>query len=216
MPTLSCPLCYWESLVPFHSDTSRNYVQCDQCKLVFVPEHQHLALAQEKAIYDLHQNHGDDAGYRQFLSRLSSPLLQRLAPNSIGLDFGCGPGPLLAQMLTEHGHSVALYDPFYAANNEYSQRRYDFITCSEVAEHFRHPGREFALLFELLQPHGILALMTKLVIDAEAFSKWHYRNDPTHIAFYSVATLQWLANHYQKRLTIIGKDVIMFETPASD
>jgi 2-polyprenyl-3-methyl-5-hydroxy-6-metoxy-1,4-benzoquinol methylase len=194
----------------FHCDKVRTYLRCQQCSLVFVPEHQHLSPAQEKAIYDLHQNQGDDPGYRQFLSRLATPLLQSLKPQSKGLDYGCGPGPLLAQLLREHGHHVELYDPFYAANSTYRRRRYDFVTCSEVVEHFRQPGREFEHLFALLQPRGKLAVMTKLVIDAPAFAKWHYKNDPTHISFFSRTSLQWLADHYGKRLSIMGNDVALF------
>lgn len=210
MPTLSCSLCHSESTLPFHDDKSRSYFYCQQCGLVFVPEHQHLPPAQEKAIYDLHQNQEDDPGYRQFLSRLANPLLQHLEPHSSGLDYGCGPGPLLAKMLSEHGHHIEVYDPYYAANNDYRQRRYDFITCTEVAEHFRRPGQEFEHLFSLLLPQGILALMTKLVIDAPAFAKWHYKNDPTHISFYSETSLQWLAIRYRKQITILGSDVILF------
>lgn len=210
MPTLNCPLCGDLSLLPFHRDKFRDYLKCQQCSLVFVPPLQHLSVDEEKAIYDLHMNDLDDVGYRRFLSRLATPLLARLTRPCLGLDFGCGPGPLLAHMLTEHGHDVVLYDPLFAPGGQYRQHRYDFITGTEVVEHFRYPAQEFQRLFELLQPDGLLALMTKLVIDAQAFAKWHYKNDPTHIAFYSIATLQWLADRYQKQLVLIDKDVMLF------
>ncbi|MGY6275502.1 class I SAM-dependent methyltransferase [Methylomonas sp. MgM2] len=181
---------------------------------MFVPAQQHLSLAREKAIYDRHENRPDDPGYRQFLSRLAIPLQAKLPPCSVGLDFGCGPGPTLAQMLAEQGHRVEVFDPFYAYRPMLLQSRYGFVTCTEVAEHFRQPAKEFEILFSLLKPHGILALMTKLVIDAAAFSRWHYKNDMTHISFYSASTLQWLADHYQCHLDIIGKDVIFFSRQA--
>ena len=53
--------------------------------------------------------------------------------------------------------------------------------------------------------------MTKLVIDAEAFSRWHYKNDQTHISFFSRETLQWLATHYQAELNFFANDVAIFK-----
>jgi hypothetical protein len=52
--------------------------------------------------------------------------------------------------------------------------------------------------------------MTKRVIDVAAFSRWHYKNDPTHICFYSEATLKWLAAKYHLQMELIDKDVAIF------
>lgn len=210
MPVLQCPLCFSQQGSLFHRDKFRDFHRCHVCALVYVPAHQHLSSADEKAIYDLHQNHHQDEGYRRFLSRLSIPLLQRLQPHAQGLDFGCGPGPVLATMLRQQGHDVSVYDPFYANDRSCMERRYDFVTATEVVEHFREPASAFDGLFGLLKPDGVLGLMTKLVIDAGAFATWHYKNDQTHICFYSQHTLHWLGKHYDKRLEILGKDVILF------
>ena len=114
MPSvLICPLCHGKQIEPWHRDRCRDYLRCLVCELVFVPASFHLDTPAEKAIYDQHENHPADVGYRRFLMRLTQPLLQRLPPQSTGLDFGCGPGPALAAMLREAGHSVALYDKFY-------------------------------------------------------------------------------------------------------
>lgn len=209
-----CPLCLSRRVEPFHSDKRRDYLRCLACHLAFVPETQHLVLQQEKAIYDLHENHAGDAGYRRFLSRLAIPLIDRLNPNSFGLDYGCGPGPILADMLKQAGHRVETYDPIYANHSQLLQQRYDFITCTEVAEHFRRPHQEFARLFGLLKPNGKLGLMTKLVIDEQAFANWHYKNDQTHISFFSRPTLQWLADRYRCDVEFIGQDVIIFNIQA--
>lgn len=210
MPVSPCPLCLSPNTNPFFQDRRRDYLRCRQCRLVFVPPRQHLTADAEKSIYDYHQNGAEDAGYRQFLSRLATPLANRLPAGAGGLDFGCGPGPLLAKMFNELGHAMQTFDPFYANRPETLQSRYDFVTCTEVIEHFRQPRREFDLLFRLLKPGGCLGIMTKLVIDADAFSRWHYKNDPTHISFFSEDTLAWLAAAYRCRLEIIGKDVGIF------
>lgn len=206
-----CPLCNHPKISHFHRDKKRDYWRCKNCHLVFVNQQQQLDLATEKAIYDLHQNQANDLGYRQFLSRLAEPLLAQLKTPKNGLDFGCGPGPVLAEMLTEAGHTMNLYDLFYADYPERLAITYDFVTCTEVVEHFRNPQREFQRLFELLKPQGYLAIMTKLVIDADAFGRWHYKNDQTHISFFSRETLQWLAKQYQAELNFFANDVAIFK-----
>ena len=207
-----CPLCHHSVLSLFHSDSHRDYYQCQQCQLVFVPQAQHLDRAAEQAIYDLHQNQLDDPGYHRFLSRLALPLLTHLAPSSQGLDYGCGPAPLLARILENAGHHMQVFDPLYANQTAALQQSYDFISCSEVAEHFRQPGAEFARLFGLLKPDGTLAIMTKRVLDQHAFQGWHYKNDMTHISFYSATSLQWLATHYHRQLSLPAADVAIFHS----
>ncbi len=210
MPILACPLCLSDNTFRFFTDKNRDYDRCQNCQLVFVPACQHLSYDAENAIYDYHQNQIDDAGYRQFLSRLAKPMLDRIDMPANGLDYGCGPGPLLAQLFAEQGHYMQIFDPYYAPNKQVLQERYDFVTCTEVIEHFRQPNLELHKLFALLKPKGILGIMTKLVIDADAFSRWHYKNDLTHVSFFSRDTLQWLAIKYQCRLDILGNDVIIF------
>ncbi|TGD74280.1 class I SAM-dependent methyltransferase [Mangrovimicrobium sediminis] len=207
--TLRCPLCDGQALLPFHRDRRREYLRCGRCALVCVPPRYHLDAAREKAEYDLHRNAPDDAGYRRFLGRLAQPLLAHLPPAARGLDFGCGPGPALAAMLEEAGHSVALYDPFYFPESAALERRYQFITATEVVEHLRAPGQELARLWGLLEPGGVFGIMTKLVLDADAFANWHYKNDPTHICFFSEQTWQWWAGEYGARLQRHGADVML-------
>jgi SAM-dependent methyltransferase len=207
----ACPLCGGDNNIDFAQDKFRNYLRCQTCFLVFVPAHQHLDLLAEKNIYDLHQNNTDDPGYCDFLSRLAIPLLEKLPYPAHGLDFGCGPGPLLAELFKAAGHQVDLYDPIYDNQTDCLKQQYDFITCSEVVEHFRHPGLEFAHLFKLLNPLGYLGLMTKMVIDATAFKHWHYKNDLTHISFFSKSSFEHLALHYHCSVEFIGADVIIFK-----
>jgi hypothetical protein len=175
--------------------------------------YQFLTLKEEKAVYDLHQNAVDDPRYRRFLGRLFVPLSQRLAPNSCGLDFGSGPEPTLSVMFKEAGYSMEIYDPFYAPEIKPLQSQYDFITASEVVEHLHHPRRELDRLWSCLKPNGLLGIMTKRVIDQEAFSRWHYKNDPTHVCFFSIETFRWLANHWCATLTVPENDVVLFTTP---
>jgi len=210
-----CPLCGDASPRPFHADRRRVYLRCPTCALVFVPSAFHLAPEIEKAEYDRHENDPANAGYRAFLARLADPLCQRLTPGSSGLDFGCGPGPTLSVMLAERGHAVALYDPFYATDAELlvGERRYDFITLSEVIEHLRQPGMELARLVRLLAPGGWLAIQTQQVIDRARFARWNYIRDPTHVAFHSPQSFAWIAQRHGLELQTAGPDVVLLRRP---
>ena len=195
--------------MPYAEDRAREYRLCRDCSLVYVPERHHLPELQEKAEYDLHRNQPDDPAYRNFLSRLADPLRACLPEGAAGLDFGCGPGPALAAMFREWGYEVATYDKFYACHHEIFGRKYDFITATEVLEHLHRPGCELPRLFGRLEQGGILGIMTKLVRNRKAFEKWHYKNDPTHICFFSRGTFEWLAVAWQARCEFIGDDVIL-------
>jgi SAM-dependent methyltransferase len=206
---MRCPVCEGLEGRAFQVVDGRAYGRCERCEATFLfPEHR-LSPQAERAEYALHQNNGDDAGYRAFLGRVATPLLQRLGPARHGLDFGCGPGPVLAEMLRAAGHTVALYDPFFQPDAVALAATYDFITCTEVAEHFHHPAAAFRRLDTLLRPGGWLALMTCFQTDDARFAQWHYRRDPTHVVFYREATLRWLAQRHGWRCEVPGTNVAL-------
>lgn len=206
-----CPLCASDDIIAFSHDKRRNYWQCQCCTLVYAQRDTILSADAELAQYQLHQNNLDDPHYRQFLTRLAQPLLQHLPRQAMnGLDFGCGPGPLLAKMLSEAGHNMAVWDPFFAADSQVLTWQYDFICCTEAIEHFTNPGNEWALWQRLLKPEGVLAIMTKRYTDAKAFAGWHYKNDPTHISFFSEQTFHFLAQRDGYSLSFPSADVVIF------
>lgn len=205
---MHCPLC--DGLgTDFHRDRRRAYLRCGRCLLVWVPPAFFLSPEAEKSEYDLHQNRPEDPAYRRFLGRLSAPLLQCLPAAASGLDFGCGPGPALASMLREAGHEVRLYDPFYFPDAEALEGSYDFITATEVVEHLHRPGPELERLWNRLRPGGTLGILTKLVRDRDAFATWHYKNDPTHVCFFSVETWNWWAQRNAATAVFPAADVIL-------
>ena len=208
-----CPMCRRFGAIHFHSDKNRHYLRCECCGLVFVPTRFHLSPLEERAIYDHHQNCPFDDDYRSFLARLAGARLEQIAFGSTGLDFGSGPGPTLSLMLAEHGHKVDLYDPFYAPDTNYLSATYDFITSTEVVEHLARPGVELEQLWSLIRPSGWLALMTKRLTSREAFPMWHYKNDPTHISFFSEKTFEILAEKWHTKAEFFGADVVLFKKP---
>ncbi len=208
-----CPLCQSNHTHHYFEDKRRQYLECANCALVFVNPDQRLDAKAEKAHYDLHENDPSDEGYRRFLSRMADPICQRVAPNSQGLDFGCGPGPTLSLMLQEQGHTMKLYDIYYHPNMEVLNQQYDFVTATEVIEHLYHPDEVWQQWLNLVKPGGWLGVMTKMVIDVEAFATWHYKNDLTHVIFFSRKTFEYLAEQDQLELEFVGKDVILLRKP---
>lgn len=211
MRRYQCPLCRGRASGLFYQDARRAYLQCPACHLVFVPPDYYLTQAAEKIEYDLHENDPADEGYRRFLSRLFEPVNRLLPPGSSGLDFGCGSGPLLADMFKSAGHNMALYDPHYAPDAAVLADVYGFITASEVLEHLHRPGEDLDKLVSILKPGGILGLMTGMVRDRTAFSSWHYIRDLTHVCFFSRATFNWLAARWALQIVFSDDRVVLLK-----
>lgn len=208
-----CVLCNDTGLTFYHRDARREYWHCGTCELVQVPSCWHLDPDAEKAHYDLHENSAGDPAYRLFLSRTFNPVLAELKPGAEGLDFGCGPGPTLSLMFREAGFQCADYDIFFAPDDAVLQQSYDFITTTEVVEHLAAPGAVLRRLWGLLRPGGIIAVMTKRVLDVEHFSAWHYRADPTHIVFFHRHTFEWLAQEWRAEVAFPANDVVLLRKP---
>ena len=204
-----CPLCLSKDTQLYRSDNTREYYQCLACDFVFVPSVFHLSEVGEKSRYDLHNNNSNDADYRRFLSQVTEPLLKRLPRGANGLDFGCGPGPTLSIMLEEAGYKVDLFDKYYVQNSAVFNRKYDFITVTEVLEHLSQPLFELNRLYNMLNPGGVLGIMTEMLSDNTSFLDWYYKNDPTHIGFFNRTSLQQLANAWCAEIEVLSSRVIL-------
>lgn len=211
--TMVCPLCSSKNSNDYAQDDKREFYRCIQCDLIFVDPKYWPEKSEEKRIYDQHQNHPADQGYRKFLSQLSDPMIERLKLGAKGLDFGCGPGPTLSVLFEERAFKMNLYDPFYFANEEVLREEYDFITCTEVFEHLQSPMKELELLLSLLKSGGLLGLMTKMTDEVRDFPSWYYKNDMTHICFYSKNTFRYLAKRFFLGLDFYGDNTIIFSSP---
>ncbi len=206
---VTCPLCGTAGPSFYYRGRARSFWRCGRCALVFVPPAERVDRATEKARYDTHRNDPGDPMYRRFLARVAEPLLARLPANAEGLDFGCGPGPALAAMLRERGLDVALYDPFYAADESVWSRTYDFITATEVLEHLHDPARELDRLFRVLRPGGWLGVMTRPIKSPAALDNWHYIRDLTHVCFYSRETFDHIGERWGAEVWEIEEDVVL-------
>lgn len=210
---MQCVVCELSTCVSFLTVGERDYWRCPACLATFLDPSQLPSAEIELAQYKLHRNDPNDAGYRVFLDRVAQPLLTRLSAGSRGLDFGCGPGPVLAAMLRDAGHNVALFDPFFYPDRDVLNDTYDFITCTEVAEHFHRPAHAFNQLDGMLKPGGWLAVMTTLQVDDAGFANWYYRRDPTHVVFYRQVTLQTIARRFGLDYVYAGQNASLMFKP---
>jgi len=206
--THHCPLC-GTSAVSGGRALSRLYCICPLCDLRFIPPAFHLSPAQEYARYLLHQNSGANTGYVKFLMVAVECLKNHLSKTHQGaptvLDYGSGPGPVLVELLNQHGFAAVGYDPHFGDQSVpgivvtaslVGQGPFDAVVSTETVEHFRTPRIEWKKMIALIRPGGFLVVVTSLVVPGIDLSKWHYANDPTHIVFYSESTFRYIAEQW--------------------
>lgn len=210
MDSQACTLCQTSQVDLLCRVEGFEYLRCGTCALVFLDSKHFLSPEAEKSRYETHNNNPSDTRYREFLGTLATPLLRVLPGESEGLDFGSGPGPTLSLMLSEKGHLMRIYDPYFAPDNRALTFTYDFITATEVVEHFQNPRREFTRLIQMLRPGAWLAIMTKFWRGGD-FGSWYYRRDPTHVAFYSVETFHWIAQQWGLAISFPNENVVFFQ-----
>jgi SAM-dependent methyltransferase len=206
-----CNLCRSNAAASFETTDNKIYWSCTFCGCKYLDKSFFIDLQEEEKRYLEHNNDVKDKEYRKFLSKLSHPLKEKIHHGCDGLDFGCGTGPALADMLIEEGFKVSLYDPFFYPEKNVLSKQYDFITCTETAEHFHDPFKEFNTLNDLLKPGGWLGVMTCFLTSDEMFENWYYRRDPTHVTFYCEKTFQVIASQRNWTCEIKSKDVVFMQ-----
>ena len=207
---MTCIVCKSKSISSFITKDKKTYWQCSCCSVKFLDQAFFIDKDTEKGRYLEHQNEIGDPAYLKFLSKLSKPLKTKLKSDYRGLDFCCGHGPALAEMFKEDGYSIDLYDPFFYPNKEVFSNKYNFITCTETAEHFFNPNREFKTLDSILAPGGWLGVMTTFLTEDKSFENWYYRRDPTHVVFYAEKTFEVIAEQNNWQLEIPAKAIALF------
>lgn len=209
---MNCILCGGPSQFLFRDEKDpRAYHHCGACDLRFLDPQFRLAAHDEGARYRTHQNDPRDPRYRQFLRPLTD-LIEASGATDV-LDFGCGDGKVVDFVLSPKGIRVANYDPFFVDQPSVLSRTYDFVAASEVIEHVYSPDTVFPRLRSLLRDGGRLGLMTELWRSELNFETWYYRRDPTHVAFYSGETCEWIREKFQfKFLRIHSTRLVEFGT----
>ncbi|QOP41521.1 class I SAM-dependent methyltransferase [Sulfurimonas marina] len=203
----TCRLCGTQAQF-FHQDKQK-YFRCPTCKAIFTEQEDLPNESSEKERYELHDTEIDE-GYKKFVSPITSHVIKEFSKEDKGLDFGSGRSRVISKVLEEHGFSIESYDPFFSNKPQLLEQKYHYITSCEVIEHFYEPGKEFERIKSMLQEGGKLYLMTELYNDSIDFASWYYKNDPTHVFFYTKETFEWIKQHYKFSKLIIEKRLIVF------
>jgi hypothetical protein len=205
----NCVLC--ESADLNHFEKSEKFLLCRVCDLRFLKSEFRLSKDQERERYLLHDNHVEDTEYQNFVQPLVSTIKQHVLKSELGLDYGCGSGPVASFMLKKEGYGINGYDPFFLNEPSQLELQYNYVFACEVAEHFFNPGEEFGKLSKLLGPGGRLFIKTELFKQALSFENWYYRRDPTHVCFYSEPTMKWIAQRFHFGTPkIFAQNVVLF------
>jgi hypothetical protein len=180
-----CRLCSAPDCRLIHTDPRRGYFLCPDCGLIFVPAADHCSVPDEKARYDLHDNDDGQEGYRRYLGEMVDAVCQRIDPSARILDFGSGKNAVLISLFREKGYDCTAYDPLYSIGTDALSRRYDAIILCEVIEHLRDLPAEIERMRGLLAPGAALFIRTQFYPSIDEFPRWWYKNDRTHINFFS-------------------------------
>ena len=192
---IECRLCS-STAGHFKTIKVKKYYLCPVCGAVMLASDNFISAEDEKKRYMAHNNDVDDPGYRKFVGPVVASVKAKFGVEHKGLDFGAGPGPVIAKLLKDDGYDIRLYDPFFHNDPAALESAYDYIVCCEVMEHFARPAEEFGRLRRLLKKNGKLFCMTCIYHSGIDFDNWHYKNDTTHTFFYSLETLEWIWMKY--------------------
>ncbi len=195
-----CRLCNADTneIILLH-DKQKKYYKCTDCYYIFVGKSHLLDSESEKKRYELHKNHKNDQGYISFLSKVINPLLESIKTNMIGLDYGCGPAPVVSEILKENKIHCEYYDPYFYPK-DIPDEKYDYIISTECFEHFYYPSKEINIINSHIKKDGYLAIMTGFWNESILSREWYYAMDPTHTGFYCQRTIDYIAHNWNYRI----------------
>ena len=206
-----CTVCKNNKIVSYAEIDNLLYWKCQVCEAILLDSKHFITSKSEKKHYLKHNNNIDDNGYKDFLLRLINPIRNKIFIDDIGLDYGCGYAPALAHILRQDGYKVELYDPFFFPNKSVFLRKFNFIICTEVIEHFFNPNQEFEKIDNMLPKNSFLAIMTTFIPKDNLFESWYYRRDPTHVVFYNKKTFEIIASQRNWVTEYPEKNVVIFK-----
>jgi len=190
-----CRICSGPVKIINDDKLKKLFYSCESCEFISLKEEFIVSEAEEKKRYLEHNNSIDDAKYVNYLKGFIKEAIdpfRKAIKNA--LDYGSGPAPVLAHILEEKGINTKKYDILFFPDRSYKQNTYDLITLTEVIEHLTDPVKILKELTGLLNTGGYICAMTLFhPQNEEAFLKWWYKYDITHISFFTLKTLRYIA-----------------------
>ncbi|HIO95879.1 MAG TPA: class I SAM-dependent methyltransferase [Campylobacterales bacterium] len=209
-----CKICYDKTKTIRDKKKSFIYYRCLSCGFVYLDDTQMVDSVNEKKQYELHNNSFESLGYvkmfEDFIEEAIAPYKQNI---KTALDFGCGPGPVLAELLRRKGVEVDQYDLYFSPKKVYEGKKYDLITSTEVFEHLQKPIEVLEILVKHINDNGYIILMTKFPPkDDITFLNWWYRRDVTHISFFTPKSFEIMAEKVGlKMIKTINDNIVVLQ-----
>ncbi len=210
---IDCPFCKNNHLVETTIGL-KTYYQCvattdSGCGGFFLHPDYFDTPNEQKKRYSLHTNEltpeNKPNGYRKYLEKFISNVLQyerkKEEDGNIHtlFDYGSGPSPALVMLLEELNMKFVFkndvvikhWDPFFCPDGDFFEYGADIVFCLEVIEHFEQPLDGFKGLEKACAKNGLIAIQTGLAPKSfDEFKKWWYKEDSTHVSFYTHKSIE--------------------------
>lgn len=196
-----CRLCRHPARLVF--EDTRPFYACNVCGLIFSDCFLSVEAVEKhyKDQYDPDFDWKRESGFVvEWLKKLVDPIT--LLSLSI-LDYGSG-GGFLTKALREMGFKVDCYEPMLHGEfvRENYSNAYDVVILNEVIEHLEDINKTLDIVYNVLADNGLVFLKTLLTdhmindpLNFQAlFKGWWYKDDPTHISFFSSLTIEYICN----------------------
>lgn len=209
---VTCKLCFKNYIDIIEDKQMQNiYYHCKDCDFIFSSKLP--TIKQEQKQYSHHNNSLENSGYVEMFEKFIDTAITPYTNISEQiLDYGSGPEPVLSYLLNKRGFNVQIYDPIYAKDESFKDKKFSTIVSTEVFEHLHSPHETIKELVEQLDDGAILSFQTMFhPEDNEKFLNWWYRRDPTHVGFFSHKTVEKMQDIFKLTLLKIDdKNIAVF------
>ena len=178
-----CKICGSKIKTEYDNEMKCNFHFCDSCGFIFKDDADYLDNNTEYKRYASHNNSFESPGYVKMFRDFLLKIDDYIDYDSLVLDYGCGPGPVLSEMMASKGSKTKTYDLYFPHSVDYDEYLYDIITVTEVIEHFKDPMDDLRKSLKLLKQGGLLVIRTSFI--KQPFMKWWYKRDHTHVSFFN-------------------------------
>lgn len=208
---MECKICQKEATLvktmTVRGKYKAGYYQCGSCGFLFINNPTWLKEAYEEPIADT------DTGYvlrNVYLSRKTLILFRFLFNiKSSFLDYAGGYG-MLARLMRDYGldfYSIDLHTPnLFMKGIEYKNQPVEALTCFECFEHFDSPIKEIEKMLALSKNIFFSTLVLPKEIPDESWEYYGLKHGQ-HISFYSIQTLEYIAQKYNLNLCSDGTNL---------
>ncbi len=209
-----CKICQGMTSKMEDQKKSLCYYRCHHCGFIYLDDVHLIDEPSEKKHYEQHNNSFESLGYVKMFEDFIDVAVVPYEKNiKRVMDFGCGRGPVLAELLRRRGMEVDKYDLYFYPEKVYEGKAYELIVSTEVFEHLQEPLKILKLLSDHTVTNGYIVLMTRFPPqEDEAFIGWWYRRDVTHISFFTPKSFEVMAEKTGlKMIKTLNGNIVIFQ-----